>query len=181
MSRTVFKGMQFKVTKQDEWITPDYAVTPLLPFLKPASRILCPFDLKESAYVKVLRRAGHTVEHTHIYMRTGEGDFFTYTDAELRKFDYVISNPPYSKKTRILSKLFGSGANFAMLLGGVGLFESDRFELFRAHDFELMYFDRRIGFAPGAGQPASGSPPFSSIYVCHGVLPERIIFSRLRR
>jgi hypothetical protein len=181
MKREVFREMHFKVVKQDEWLTPEYAVRPLLPFLKPESRILCPFDTVHSAYIQVLRGAGHSAAHTHIDSRSPRADFFTYTDEELRSFDYVISNPPYSRKTDVLSKLFASKAKFAVLLGGVGLFEAERFELFKRHSFEIMYFDRRVGFIPGGGQKASGSPPFSSIYVCHWVLPEKIMFCRISR
>jgi hypothetical protein len=132
-----------------------------------------------SEYVEVLRWEGFRAVHTHISDESPRADFFRYTAEELRYFDYVISNPPYSRKTEVLEKLFESKCRFAMLLGGVGLFESGRFHLFNRFSFELMYFDKRIKFMPGEGQPASGSPPFSSIYVCHGVLPEQIIFSRL--
>jgi hypothetical protein len=178
VSREVFKEMHFKVNKQDEWLTPDYAVKPLIPFLTPGSDILCPFDTVQSAYVRVFRNAGFRVSYSH-KDRGHKKDFFSYTNERLRNAGYVISNPPYSCKNAVLRKLFSSGARFAMLFGGVGLFEAERFEMFMNYDFELMYFDKRIGFYPGAGQAASGSPPFSSIYVCRGVLPEQIVFARL--
>lgn len=57
----------------DEWYTPAYAVKPILPYLKPHSRIWCPFDTPESSFVKVLTEAGHTVTATHISSGT---DFF---------------------------------------------------------------------------------------------------------
>jgi hypothetical protein len=181
VSRKVFIELQANATKQDEWYTPDYAVRPLIPFLKPGSRILCPFDTVHSAFVTVLREAGFRAAHTHITDKSIRGDFFNYTDAELRSFDYVISNPPFSRKNEVLQKLFASKARFAMLLGGVGLFEAKRFELFKKNRFELMYFDRRVTFTPGAGQKATGSPPFSSIYVCRGILPKQIVFCKLNK
>ena len=39
----------------DEFYTPEYAVFPILKYLKPESRILCPFDSDESNFVKLLR------------------------------------------------------------------------------------------------------------------------------
>jgi hypothetical protein len=174
----VYKELHFKVNKQDEWLTPDYAVKPLIPFLAPGAHIICPFDTADSAYVRVLRAAGFSVTYSH-KDRGHKKDFFSYPDEALFEANYVVSNPPYSCKNAVLEKLFRSGAAFAMLLGGIGLFEAKRFELFSKYEFELMYFDRRIGFAPGAGQAASGSPPFSSLYVCRGVLPERIVFANL--
>lgn len=41
----------------DEFFTPTYAVKPLLKYLKPASRIWCPFDTSESNFVKARRRS----------------------------------------------------------------------------------------------------------------------------
>ena len=62
-------------------------------------------------------------------------------------FDFVISNPPYSKKYEVFEKLFKSNKSFAMLVGVVGLFESSRrFNLFKENNFEIMYFNKRISY-----------------------------------
>lgn len=107
-------------SRNDEWYTPVYAIIPLLKYLKPESKILCPFDTSESNYVKVLRKAGHNVVCTHI----SEGkDFFKLKKANV---DYIISNPPYSKKTEVLEKCFSLDVAFAMLIGAVGIFESKK-------------------------------------------------------
>ena len=70
-----------------------------------------------------------------------------------------------------------------MLVGIVGLFESQtRFEMFRDNDFELMYFNKRISFFKDyADQKPSFNPPFSSVYVCHHVLPKQIVFEEIRK
>lgn len=57
----------------DEWYTPAYAVKPILKYLKPHSRVWCPFDTEDSNFVKVLRREGHSVVFGSIL--TGQ-DFF---------------------------------------------------------------------------------------------------------
>lgn len=71
-----------------------------------------------------------------------------------------------------------------MLVGVAGLFESQfRFQLFKNNDFELLYFDKRIQFIDGtsADLKTKGSPPFSSIYVCHKMLPKQIVFEEINK
>lgn len=85
------------------------------------SKIWCPFDTKDSIFVKYLKECGHKVINSHI---DNNQDFFKL-DYE-KHFDYVISNPPYSLKYEVLKKLFNSNVPFAMLLGVVGLFESKK-------------------------------------------------------
>ena len=106
------------------------------------------------------------------------GDFFTI---EPPKCDYIISNPPFSLKQKVFQRLFEIGTPFAMLVGVVGLFESQaRFEMFRDNDFELMYFNKRISFFKDyTDQKPSFNPPFSSVYVCHHVLPKQIVFEEI--
>ena len=161
----------------NEYYTPPYAIKPIVKYLKPHSTIWCPFDTEESNYVKMLREAGHDVIATHI---DSGGDFFKI---EPPKCDYIISNPPFSLKQQVFQRLFEIGAPFAMLVGVVGLFESQtRFEMFRDNDFELMYFNKRISFFKDyADQKPSFNPPFSSVYVCHHVLPKQIVFEEIRK
>ena len=69
------------------------------------------------------------------------------------------------------------------LVGVVGLFESqERFEMFRDNPFEIMYLNRRVAyFKDYAEQKPSLNPPFSSVYVCHNMLPERIVFEEIEK
>lgn len=109
-------------------------------------------------FVKEFARQGHTVIATHI--ENGE-DFFAI---EPPQCDYIISNPPYSCKGEVLARLFSIGKPFAMLVGIVGLFESQkRFEIFRNNDFEVMYMNRRVAYFKNyEEQNPSLNPPFSS-------------------
>lgn len=87
-----------KLNKQDEYYTPECAIYPIIKFLKPGSTVLCPFDTEDSNFVKVLREQGFNVLHSHI----SEGkDFFKLRKIKT-KVDYIISNPPYSKRQRSL-------------------------------------------------------------------------------
>ncbi|MEO5307962.1 hypothetical protein [Corynebacterium sp. c8Ua_99] len=163
-------------SKNDEFYTPAYAITPLLPHLKPNSHVWCPFDEPESLYVQMLKAAGHKVTATHI--RTGQDFFTTEPPAGV---DCIVSNPPYSLKTDVLERLFTLGHPFAMLVGVVGLFESQRrFEMFRDNSFQMLYFNRRVAYLRDYGdeKPAL-NPPFSSAYVCHKVLPKPVVFEEI--
>jgi hypothetical protein len=163
--------------KQDEWRTPEYAVRPLLPYLKPGSRILCPFDEEDSAYALVLRGAGHQVQTAHI--RHGD-DFFGIRREGLR-FDYLISNPPYSLKNEVFERLLYLEKPFAMLMGATaGLFEGKRFDLFKRSTPELLWLKPRVAFIDQEGK-AMKSPPFQSCYICRGVLPRKIMFAVLKK
>ena len=161
----------------DEFYTPAYAIRPLLKYIRKNSVIWCPFDTAQSNFVKLLRREGHTVTHTHI--RDG-ADFF---QMDTPHCDVIISNPPYSCKTEVLERLFQIGKPFAMLLGIVGLFESQkRFDIFRSNPFEIMYLNRRVSYLKDyADAKPQLNPPFSSVYLCSGVLPERIIFEEIQK
>lgn len=159
----------------DEYYTPEYAIAPLLKYLTPNSRIWCPFDRDESLFVKVFKKNGFHVVNTHIDY--GQ-DFFSIAPPQ---YDYIISNPPYSKKTEVLQKLFERDVPFAMLVGVVGLFESDaRFNMFKHNDFEIMYFNRRVAYFKNYNeQVPSVNPPYSSVYVCHNILPKQIVFEEI--
>ena len=95
--------------------------------------------------------------------------------------DYIISNPPYSLKGDVIDRLFEIGKPFAMLVGVVGLFESQRrFNLFKSHEFEIMYLNKRFSyFKDYAEQRPSLNPPFSSVYICSKMLPKTIVFEEI--
>jgi len=72
--------------------------------------IWCPFDKEESNIVKVLKKYGYKVINTHI--ETGQ-DFLTFEpDFE---FDIMISNPPFSKRTKFFQKINSYNKPFIML------------------------------------------------------------------
>jgi len=161
----------------DEFYTPPYAIEPILKYVKPNSTIWCPFDEEQSLFVQMFRNEGHQVIATHINTGT---DFF---DCEVPDCDYIISNPPYSCKGDVLQRLFEIGKPFAMLVGVVGLFESQkRFDMFKSNDFEILYMSRRVAyFKDYSEQKPSLNPPFSSVYVCSKVLPKQIVFEEIKK
>ena len=163
----------------DEFFTPPYAVDPIIKYISTDSKVWCPFDTEESWFVKKLREHGCKVAATHI--NNGQ-DFFQMT--KLTKYcDYIISNPPYSIKTEVISKLFELDKPFAMLVGVVGLFESQkRFNMFKDNKFEIMYFNKRISYFQNYSDlKPSLNPPFSSVYLCHNILPQQIVFEEIKK
>lgn len=161
----------------DEFYTPEYAIEPIEKYIKKGSIIWCPFDTKESLYVKYFEKMGYKVIATHLENGI---DFF---NCDVPKCDYIISNPPYSLKTEVLQRLFQLKIPFAMLVGVVGIFESQkRFNMFKENDFEIMYFNKRIAyFKSYKEQKPSLNPPFSSVYICQNILPKQIIFEEIKK
>lgn len=165
-------------SKNDEFYTPPYAIEPILEFVRGGATVWCPFDTEDSHFVKMLRGRGCHILATHI--QHGE-DFFAYEPSA--PYYYIISNPPYSKKTEVFERLFQLGKPFAMLVGLVGIFESQkRFHVFKGNDFELMILNKRVAFFKDyKDQKPELNPPFSTGYITKGMLPSRIIFKEINK
>lgn len=163
-------------SQNDEFYTPPYAIYPILKYLKKNSVIWCPFDTDCSWFVKLFKEHGHEVVFSHL----NKGEDFFKTE---KKCDYIISNPPYSLKAEVFQRLFLLNIPFAMLVGIVGLFESqNRFNMFKDNKFEIMYFNKRISYFKNYDdQKPSINPPFSSVYITKDILPDRIIFETLSK
>ena len=160
----------------DEYYTPLYAIKPLEKYLKPQSTIWCPFDVDDSLYVKRFKEINMNVINTHI--NNNENFFDLNIDC-----DYIISNPPYSLKNEVFAKLFELNKPFAMLLGSSGIFESKkRFDLFKNKEIEIMLFNTRIFYLQNyTDKKTNSNPPFSSIYICHNILPKQLIFEEVNK
>ena len=159
----------------DEFYTPVYAIEPLLKYIPAQSKIWCPFDTEKSLIVKTFLGAGHLVTATHL---EGGYDFF---NTPIVDCDFIISNPPYSLKAEVFERLFSIGKPFAMLVGVVGLFESQRrFEMFSANEFEIMWLNKRVAyFKDYADEKPSLNPPFSSVWITSKILPKGNVFERI--
>lgn len=159
----------------DEFYTPRYAVEPILKYIPTGSKVWCPFDTENSNFVKMLKESDYKVIHSHI---EDGGDFFS---SEPEEFDYIVSNPPYSIKAAVFERLFELGKPFGMLVGVVGLFESQkRFNMFKDNQFEIMYMNKRISYFKSYEDPKpSLNPPFSSVYLCSKMLPQQIVFEEI--
>ena len=161
----------------DEFYTPLYAIEPIVKYLNKSMKVWCPFDTLDSLFVKHLNSIGYEVINSHIEYGV---DFLSCGVPEC---DVIVSNPPYSLKNEVFERLFDIGKPFAMLVGVVGLFESQkRFEMFRDNEFEIMYLNRRVSyFKDYNDEKPALNPPFSSVYLCSKLLPDRIVFEEINK
>ena len=167
--------IQYEFNKNDEYYTPEYAVLPIIKYLKPNSTIWCPFDEDNSNFVKVFKENGFNVINGHIF--TGQ-DFFK---VDVPKCDYIISNPPYSKKTEVFKRLYETGIPFAMLINFQGIFDNkERFKLFSNNRIEMLWLSPRVNYL-AKGETKYKSVPFQSLYLCSGIFEEQINFEYINK
>lgn len=164
------QAVLYSAGQNDECYTPAYGVDPLLEFLESykGKTIWCPFDKETSAFVRVLRNAGHTVVFSHI--DDGQ-DFYTY---EPEQWDIMVSNPPFTNKRKIFERALSFGKPFALLMSLTWLNDSAPKQLFYEKNLQLLMFDRRIKFI-GMGNKIT----FSSAYYCYDLLPKQIVMRKL--
>lgn len=158
------KGIQFNV--KDEYYTPRILVEPILKYIKKGDIVWCPFDTKESEFVKCFEENGFKVIYSHIW----EGkDFFEY---EPKEYDVIISNPPFSIKLKVLKRLYELNKPFAVILGLPILNYQEVGEFFLDKDLQLLIVDKKVSFD---GNTAS----FNNSYFCYKMLPKDIVFEHL--
>ena len=161
------KGM-FGKGNNDEKYTPAYAVRPLLEFISKEAIIWCPFDTKESEFVKVLNEY-HKVVYSHVF--NGQ-DFFKYdpTDNGIN-WDIIASNPPFTKKRLFFERAFELGKPFALLMTMAWLNDSGYFNVYTKFKsrLELLTFDKRIHYTDQEGM-VNKKTTFASGYFCHNFL-----------
>jgi len=156
-----------KFNEKDEYYTPPILVKPICQFIKPNSVVWCPFDTKDSEFVIQLRANGHKVIYSHIW--SGQ-DFFTYEPQE--PYDYIISNPPFSCKLKVLERLYKLNKPFAMIMGLPILNYQEIGEFFLNKPLQLLIVDKKVSFD---GNTAS----FNNSYFCYNFLPKDLMFVHL--
>jgi len=169
-------SQQIKHSNTDEWYTTEESVRMIIPHLHRMGykKILCPFDKPESNFVKVLTENGFDVTYSHIDTGT---DFFMIDN--LTDYDAVVSNPPFSKRQKILEKLFESDVPFALIMNFNGLFDAkSRWELFKNNKFEILVPQGRMHFFNDNN--FTNSPNFQSVWVCKGMMDQQICFQEMK-
>lgn len=156
----------YQLNEKDEYYTPSVLVQPIIQYIPKGSTVWCPFDTKDSEYVLMLREAGFTVVHSHIW--DGK-DFFEY---EPDHFDCVVSNPPFSLKLQVLERLYSFKKPFALLMGLPILNHQEIGEYFLDKSLQLLVLDKKVSFN---GKTAS----FNNSYFCYDFLPKDLMFVHL--
>ena len=160
-----------KKGKTDEWFTPKHAVKAIIPHICEFGTVWCPFDDNKSEFIRQIRTS-HSIISSHI--NDGE-DFLTFMPSS--PFECIVSNPPYSLRNEILTRVFEIGKPFALLMNTNGLFDSSlRWDLFSKNSFTLFYLKGRVNYMKEPGESCQGSPPFQSAYICSGMFNEKIVF-----
>ena len=152
--------------KRDEYYTPKILVDAILKYIPIDKTVWCPFDTANSEFVLALKARGNTVVYSHIK----EGlDFFDYEPCD---YDYIVSNPPFTKKLDVLKRLYELKKPFAMLLPLPMLNYQEIGNFLIDKKLELLIVDKKVSFD---GNTSS----FNSSYFCSGVLPKELIFCSL--
>ena len=154
----------FKLRFQtDEWYTPAYAVTPILKYIRPNSKIWCPFDTVDSEFVKILSQNGHFVRYTHI---DEGGDFFDLKPDN--DCQYIISNPPFGKLTAVIERLLQFNLPFAMLCSlGYAFDNRKKFNLLKDKEISLLSLYPRVEFINGNPEIQKTRIMWQSAYLCY--------------
>lgn len=152
---------------KDEYYTPPILVEPIIQFIPKGSTIWCPFDTEDSEFVKIFKQNGYKVIYSHIW--NGQ-DFFEYEPDE--PYDYIISNPPFTKKLAVFDRLYKLNKPFAMICGLPILNYQEIGEFFIDKDLQLLIVDKKVSFD---GNTAS----FNNSYFCNGILPKDLMFIHL--
>lgn len=161
----------------DECYTPKYWVEPIIKYIpkistfvwmyvNPTARLTivrCPFDTKDSEFVKMISNAWYEVISSHI---TERKDFYEY---EPEEWDIMISNPPFTNKRKIFERALSFWKPFALLMSNTWLNDSAPKQLFKDKDLQLLMFDKRIEYNNNK------KITFSSSYYCWNLLPKQII------
>lgn len=157
--------------KNDECLTPDYAVTPILKYIRPEWIVWCPFDFPDSEFVKQISE-NNVVHFSHI---DEEEDFYNYEPNT--QWDVIVSNPPFTNKRKIFERALSFNKPFALIMANTWLNDAAPKQLFAEKDLQLLMFDKRIKF--NCNGIVNDKITFSSSYYCWNFLPRQIIMESL--
>jgi hypothetical protein len=166
MAYPIYK-MRFKT---DELYTPKILVDIITPYVdfkyNDDSIIWLPFDTEQSEFAYMCKDNHYNYVASHI--DTGQ-DFFKW---EPEKWDFIVSNPPFSKKLDVFKRLIDIGKPFALIMNVMALNYQEIINFFVDYPVELLFVDKKISFN---GNKSS----FASCYVCKDFLPEQLIFKHI--
>ena len=156
----------------DRCQTPAYALAPILPFLKIGWIIWEP-AAGEGNLVKAMQ--SYNVITTDIL--TGQ-DFFSYTP---KKYDTIVTNPPFSQKYKWLSRCYQLNQPFALLMPVEVLGAKQAQVLFEEFGTEVIFLRPRVNFKmPNKGLNGSGAQ-FPVAWFTWGLgIGQQISFAKLR-
>jgi hypothetical protein len=159
--------------KNDECYTPDYAVAPILEYIKKRDIVWCPFDDENSQFVKQI-----SLQNKTIFSNINSGqDFFSY---EPPNWDVIISNPPFTNKRKYFERAIQFEKPFALIMSNTWLNDAAPKQLFADKELQLLMFDKRMVFS-NPNETQANKITFSSSYYCWNFLPKQIIIKKLEK
>lgn len=166
----------FNFANDDEWYTTKEDIQHFIDNAKlPKDMVIwCPFDVESSNFVTVFRENGYSVVSSHIF----EGkDFYLY---EPKKWDIIVSNPPFRNKHKLLERLlnFGHEKKWALIFG-IQCLNSEKFcdMLQKFKRPQYVHLKRRMCFTKDhlsydvLNLPR---PSFASMWVCNNIFERDI-------
>ena len=166
------QSILYSVGKNDECLTPDYGVRPIIKYIPKNAVVWCPFDTKESEFVKQIRANGNKVIYSHI---SNGQDFYTWEPKE--RWDCIVSNPPFTAKRQIFERALSFNKPFALIMSNTWLNDAAPKQLFKEKDLQLLMFEQRMKFLNNG--KVQNKITFSSSYFCYNFLPKQIIMESL--
>ncbi len=153
-----------KIPIRDLCQTPPYALEPLYPYMKEGITIWEP-ACGEGILVEELLKRGYKVKWSDILRDVNE-DFFTMRP---KKYDLLLTNPPYSIKYEWLTRCYELSHPFALLMPVDILGSKTAQRLFEQFGVEVILMDKRINFKmPNKGWDGGGAD-FSSAWFTWGM------------
>ena len=166
----------FNYKHDDEWYTTKEDVEYFIENSKiPKNKIIwCPFDTKDSNFVKIFKKHGYKVVYSHIL--TGK-DFFKY---QPKKWDIICSNPPFRNKHLLLDRLLEFGDKQWALIFGIQCLNSEKFcdKLQKFKRPQYIHLKRRMCFTKDMKNYdvlKLERPSFASMWVCNNLFQKDII------
>ena len=118
------KKVLYSSGNNDECYTPDYGVSPILKYIPKDCIVWCPSDTKDSEFVKQISQQNKVV-FSHI---DNGHDFFNY---EPKKWDVIISNPPFTNKKKYFERALSFNKPFALIMTNTWLNDAAPKQLFK--------------------------------------------------
>lgn len=134
----------------DEWYTSQETVDIAIKLLNPdpGSLILCPYDSQKSLFVQTLQ----ALEHTVIY------NIDDFIEGQFRLCDYIITNPPFSIKDKVIKKVYEYGVKSVLIMPIDALGGIYRHKLYKEYGYPSVYVpSRRIAYYDEAGKLRKGT------------------------
>lgn len=165
--------MKYKLSKFDNVYTPLEGALYLKDFI-PENKIIWECCYGRGHLAEHLRGFGHTV------VGNSTMDFFI---DEPKKWDIIITNPPFSHHKDFIEKAITFNKPFAFLirlehLGGVRAYN-----LFKDLDFQIIIPEKRINYLTPKilGGKKTGGATFHSIWLTYRFnLPQTIVYKSLK-